>query len=427
MDLAVDKPGRAASLFRSQAVEAAGRRWHGQVLLVRPLSFSVWVAAAVLILAALTWFSVWATYSRRVAVVGRVQAQSGVATVMSTAAGTVAELLVEEGQEVRKGDRLLTIDAGLSNRAGPLGEQLERQIKRQIELEWAGLKQREAVLDVERRSIELAIEQLDARRATLAPQLELYDENVEILESDVDNAASLLEHDLVVRSVYSDKLSGLMRARTSQLSARSELEQLGYERRAFAQKLEKIRLDRERERRSTELYVSKLEQELLLRDAAGSYTSLAPREGVVSTLLVKPAEFVGPGQELLSIVSESSRWEAVVYVPSRAIGEVAVGQHVYLKYDAFPYQKYGAARGTVASISRTILSGRSLPEQFPGLEPSYRVIVSLAHPSVQSAGASHPLQSGMTLSAEVVVETRSLAGWLLGPLRDIELARGGAA
>lgn len=427
MDLAVDKPRRAAALFRSEAVEAAGRRWHGQVLLVRPLSFSVYVAAALLILAALLWFSVWATYSRRVAVVGRVQAQSGVSTVVSTAAGTVAELLVEEGQGVRKGDRLLAIDAGRSNRVGPVGEQLERRIKRQIELEWAGMKQRQAVLDVERRSTELAIEQLNARRATLVPQLELYEENVRILASDVESTASLLEHDLVVRSVYSEQLSELMRARTTQLGARSELEQLGFERRALAQKLEKIRLDRERERRSAEIYVSKLEQELLMRDAAVSYTSIAPREGVVSTLLVKPAEFVAPGQELLSIVSESSRWEAVVYVPGRAIGEVVVGQHVYLKYDAFPYQKYGVARGTVASISRTILSGRSLPEQFPGLEPSYRVIVSLARQSVQLAGASHPLQSGMTISAEVVVETRSLAGWLLGPLRDIELARGGAA
>jgi membrane fusion protein len=86
-------------------------------------------------------------------------------------------------------------------------------------------------------------------------------------------------------------------------------------------------------------------------------------------------------------------------------------------YQAFPFQKFGVGRGRVLSVSRTVLA----PEEvaMPGLnltEPVFRVRVALERMDIEAYGQSIPLQAGMTLSADIVVERRNLLEWLFDPL-----------
>ncbi|MFN3275997.1 MAG: hypothetical protein ACK41U_15155 [Paracoccus sp. (in: a-proteobacteria)] len=55
----------------------------------------------------------------------------------------------------------------------------------------------------------------------------------------------------------------------------------------------------------------------------------------------------------------------------------------------------------------------------PGLEvtePVFRVKVALARDSVTAYGQQMPVQPGMLLSANIVIDRRSLPEWLLDPL-----------
>ena len=88
-----------------------------------------------------------------------------------------------------------------------------------------------------------------------------------------------------------------------------------------------------------------------------------------------------------------------------------------LKYEAFPFQRYGAQDGVVTEVSRTVLS----PEEtgIPGIrlaEPVFRVRGRLAAQRLDAYGASVPLRAGMLLSADIVVDRRTLLEWLLDPL-----------
>ena len=69
------------------------------------------------------------------------------------------------------------------------------------------------------------------------------------------------------------------------------------------------------------------------------------------------------------------------------------------------------------SVSRTVLAPAEVA--IPGLqlqEPVFRVRVKLSSDQVAAYGRPMPLQPGMLLTADVVIDRRSLLEWLLDPL-----------
>jgi membrane fusion protein len=60
----------------------------------------------------------------------------------------------------------------------------------------------------------------------------------------------------------------------------------------------------------------------------------------------------------------------------------------------------------------------SLPVVFQ--EPVYKVVVKLEHQGAAAYGATVPLQSGMLLEADIMVDKRTLFEWLFEPIYSIK-------
>ena len=88
---------------------------------------------------------------------------------------------------------------------------------------------------------------------------------------------------------------------------------------------------------------------------------------------------------------------------------------VNIRFDAFPYQKFGMQRARVLEISRSVLAPREAGDP-RGSEPVYRVRAAIEKQSVEAFGQQVFLKPGMQFSADVVLERRSLLEWLLEPL-----------
>ena len=71
----------------------------------------------------------------------------------------------------------------------------------------------------------------------------------------------------------------------------------------------------------------------------------------------------------------------------------------------------------MTSISRTVLAPRDAPEALGLAEPSFRVRAKLEEEFVQAYGEAMPLQAGMTLRADLILEDRTLWQVLTNPLR----------
>jgi membrane fusion protein len=125
----------------------------------------------------------------------------------------------------------------------------------------------------------------------------------------------------------------------------------------------------------------------------------------------------------MSIVPADASLEAHLYAPSRAIGFLQPGQPVYLRYQAFPYQKFGHHEGIIDSVSRAPFNGAELTSRpaasTQANEPVYRVVVRLKKHAVTVNGQELALQPGMQLDADVALERRRLIEWMLEPVYKI--------
>jgi membrane fusion protein len=176
--------------------------------------------------------------------------------------------------------------------------------------------------------------------------------------------------------------------------------------------------------------LAQLDAQLAESEAERGTVLRAPRAGIVSTLLMKTGQHVASGQPLLSILPAGSELEAQLLVPSSAIGFVAQGDRVVLRYQAYPYQKFGQQYGKVVQVSRSALS----PAETASLlgqniaTPLYRVLVALDRQTIDAYGKAEALKPGMALNADILLDRRSLWQWVFEPLYGLrqQLAANGA-
>jgi membrane fusion protein len=139
-------------------------------------------------------------------------------------------------------------------------------------------------------------------------------------------------------------------------------------------------------------------------------------DGQVTGVLADVGQQVSPTTPLLSILPAGAAFEAQLYVPTRAVGFLQIGGPVMLRYQAFPYQKFGQYRGHVRSISKTTFTPAELQLVGDAKEQFYRVHVQLDEQRVTAYGEPMRLHDGMQLEADLHVDTRKLYEWILEPL-----------
>jgi membrane fusion protein len=371
-----------------------------------------WRALALLAggaVAPLLLFGLVADFDRVATVRGVVSPASGVSRLVAPQAGIVTAVLVRQGAELRRGEPMLRIastallPSGTAASAARLAAYRRQQ---QIAREGLSVEARRAGAERTRLSEQMA--QLAALQRSLAAQVGLQQERIASNELRLRNLAPLRERGYVSVIAYQQQQETV-------LTLRQQLAELEQRRAAAAYEQGQLRL------RTTELEAESRRATLetadglaaLERGAADAQTDAeillaAPVAGRVAALHVLPGGSVAAAEELATMV-QSDALEVILLVPSSAIGPLRPGQAVVLRYDAFPYQRYGVGRGTVKEIAATVSPGTG----GDAVPPAYRVRVALAR-----NGAPFALRPEMTLSASIVIERRSLIDWLLAPLRE---------
>ena len=138
----------------------------------------------------------------------------------------------------------------------------------------------------------------------------------------------------------------------------------------------------------------------------------APCAGTIVKLVVKIPGSVIRGSDILAeIACRDAFLMAELMVPQRGLTLLRAGQPVKLRYDAFPYQRYGVRYGTMQWISP---AGSG-----PGIGASFRALADLDDQTLHIGGRPRTVLPGMGGQASIVVGRRSLAGYAIEPLRQM--------
>lgn len=148
----------------------------------------------------------------------------------------------------------------------------------------------------------------------------------------------------------------------------------------------------------------------------------APQDGVIKDLATHTSgTVVQPGTVLASLVPREEKLKAEVWVSNEDIGFVRPGQTVKLKFAPYPFQKYGMGHGTVEHVSADAQSEEEARDKgltAGGQRPlRYKALVTLTGNALEMDGVKYPLSVGMQTTAEILLGDRTVAEYLLSPVK----------
>jgi membrane fusion protein len=408
------------TLFRQQAVDHQRLRIWGEAPLALPGSYALMTSFVAVSVVAASLFVSTQTYARKEHAAGFLLPVAGMARIVPPRGGTITAVAVTEGQHVERDALLLTVTDAVTSEHGEnidaakldeLHRQLDR-LKDQIALEHD-----KAAIEAQR--LQAQIDGGNQQIAELQRQLAIEVERIEIARQQVSSAVELTSKG------YLSKVE-LRRRQDAYLGERESHSVLVRDQAARQAELTGLedalrQLPMATAERVAQLEASIAEVDTRLKEIEGQrgYQLRAPVAGRVSALQASIGKTADPKIPVLSIVPDDDFLEAELLVPARAIGFVTPGQTVQISYDTFPFEQFGFARGTVRSVSHTLLKPEEIVGPVQPRDPSYPVYVTLERQTISAYRTELPLEPDLQLRAEIVSERRGLLAWILDPVLSV--------
>ena len=327
--------------------------------------------------------------------------------------GTVTEVRITDAQTVEAGETLFVIGSeevgdrtaereglGTSLSGGPQRLRNERQKyenQRQAdEQDAARIQQRIVALESQ---VQLTERQAVLAREVAARQQRSYEEG---LISWLEASRPKLEADRLTAEAEQVR-SNVAEARASAAQLRFEM---ASRRAAFDEVTRSVEEELSRARTRTGL----LDREQTR--VGNTLTVTSPCAGTVVRLLVKtPGTAVSAFDVLGELACRDERMQAELQVPQQGMALINIGQPVKLRYDAFPYQRYGVRYGTVRWVSPAASQASS--------GGTFRALADLDEQTLRIAAQDRQTLPGMGGEASIIIGRRSLLSYAIDPFRQI--------
>jgi membrane fusion protein, hemolysin D len=361
--------------------------------------------------------------------------------------GELVNLYVAEGQPVAKGDVLARLNARGAVEAA--GNALQAQLKLEnAEREWRQFPEKKALLEQKAATLRQAMEleeRQHQKRMALGTNKLVEEQRAQLAEARASVEQTKLEMEKYERVYASAAGSGvtllqvetkrndyrLAQSKLSELNARQAqtLEQAEAQLESSGEQLKKLKLDYEtatnelataEEKLRLQLDTARVEADAAARirfeniDKENYLLIVAPVSGVVTDLTsTQPGDKIQANTPLGGIAPSNSRSVVKVEIAENDRAFLREGLPVKLKFNAFPYQRYGVIRGTLEYVSPATKPASQTKQ------PVYEARVSLERDYYKVAETRYPLRYGMTAAVEIVVRERRLIDLALDPFRQI--------
>ncbi|MDE5452789.1 HlyD family type I secretion periplasmic adaptor subunit [Bradyrhizobium sp. CSA112] len=397
-----------------------------------------------LIIAAVTWATV-SQVDMIVTAQGKLVTMRPNLVVQPLETSVIRDIHVKAGDRVNRGDLLATLDPTFSqadhdqlrNRVAVLDASIAR-----LKAELAGADyvvadfgDADSVLQhkmfLQRKSArEAQMQNFDAQIASARANLKTAQNEEAVLVQRLDNMRSIES----MRSTLMDKEVGsklnFLLSRDARLDVESNLARVRGNIADYTHRVDKARADQkvfaEDFRRTA---YQDLVEALTKRDSASEELKKvelrrqlivlrAPADAIVLEIASRTiGSVVREAETLFVLVPRDVSLQAEVNVEGRDVGQISIGQPVRIKFEPFPFQKFGTGTGTVRVISQDSFAPDPKAEAARRMTvPYYRVLIDLSDVRLRVPSARTHLMPGMAVTAEMKVGQRSVISYFLYPL-----------
>lgn len=421
----VISPATPSPLFRPEVVRAHSASPLGTILLGRPISLTVFAIGGIVVISALLGLLCFGVYTKRAHVTGYLVPDIGLVKVYAPQSAQISQMLVVDGQTVKRGDTLYVLIAPRDSSAGAVDANvLSRLAARKASLEAESAQQRD-LTEVNRKSLEQRAAQMQGELNQLAQEIELQKRRMEHAEATANRFQSLQRAGAVAVIQAQEKMDEWLDLKARSIAAERSHSQLLRDREAIKEQLQSLPLTANNQLARIQRDIAEIEQDIEEAVARHDMVVRAPVDGVATTVLARPGQWIRNTTPLLSIVPTGSTLEAHLFSPSRSVGFIHAGQKVLLRYQSYPYQKFGQYEGTVISVSRSALKQEDLSSPLleatdGSKESQYLITVKLGSQYITAYGKNEPLQPDMLVDADILQDRRRLIEWVLEPIYSVK-------
>jgi len=325
------------------------------------------------------------------------EAADGTDPIQAPLAGEVDAVRVSEGQPVQAGQELFTLR---SDEIRNWQEQFSRSREDQRALADRGTTLEEthkAELAITDAEIEQADREVKFREKYLTTSRDFLRRERELAEGGFVSQVDLLRYELDTAGAEKDLVVG-----------EKAKQQLTLERQKLTTARVRQRTDERAEGQRLVLRITTLESELA--NCTGAVKSVrAPYDAVVLSLRQRNAgSVVAAGAELCQLARTASPPVARLSLPESSLHRLRSGQPLRLRYDAFPYQRYGSVPATLEWLSPAAVPGPNGAT----FQAKCRFLPARADSWIQP-------KVGMRGEARIVVGRRTVLQQILEPLHRL--------
>jgi len=411
-------------IFRQEVLDAVSAPFHGPIILARPVSSWVLAGAATLIVSSVLIYLSLGSYTKRVSTVGMLAPAHGFIRIVPPLNGVVTDRRVEEGQHVRQGQVLFTISDERRQLTGSEVKKVsdlraETQQQRRETL----LKAKALAEQVQYQAMRAARERLSSLRQDIRRNKQegaLLAQRKDEAQRVLDRYRSLAQSGYIAELGLQEKKDQVALLEGQLLELLRQGEESLRQVTGVEDELRQIPLRAQIRHAELDRDLAALSQEVVDAEMRDNYVVTAPADGVVTGITVELGQAVS-GQAIALLLPSTGGVVAHLFPTSRAIGFIQPGQKVWIRLQAYPYQKFGQYPGTVIDVTRSSLPPDSFfKPPLPELqEYVYRVTVRLEKQVVSLKERDIPLLPGMVLEADIEQDRRRLIQWVLEPLQVV--------
>jgi hemolysin D len=428
---------QAVTEFQSDAIEVENRT---PPFIARATLYCILALIAV----AVTWASV-SQVDMIVTAPGKLITTRPNLVVQPLETSVIREIHVKVGDRVNKGDLLATLDPTFSqadldqlrNRVAAFDAAINR-LRAELDGVDFAASDNAGADDILQRKVFLQ------RKSSYAAQIQNYDAQIASAQANLktahDEEAVLIQRLETMKSIevmrgtlaereVGSKLN-LLLSRDARLEVESNLARVRGNIADSAHRVDKSRADQKvfaEDFRKTAY--QDLVETLAKRDSAAEdlkkvelrrqmIVLRAPADAVVLEIGSRTTgSVVKEAETLFALVPSDVPLQAEVNIEGRDIGRVSAGLPVRIKFEAFPFQKYGTGTGVVRVVSQDSFSPDPKAEGAGHSKaPYYRVLVDLLDTNLRLPQERVQLIPGMAVTAELKVGRHSVMSYFLYPL-----------
>lgn len=421
-------------LFRPEVLEAKRDTWLGKVQDIQPIPIKIISIASLIFTILVIFYIYYGGYTRRTHAIGSMMPVTGLVTVGSRTSGIIIEQEVNEGQFVKKGQKLFTISLENNSINGPTQKQINAILKKQKQLLIDQYNLRKDNAPIEKENLVSTLTNLYKQHEKVTNQINQDNIIIPKIQASLMMVEKAKKMALATNIEYQNQLytyAQILGSHSQFLQNQTTVDG------QILENVSKLRLfdsTLKHDLYDLQQKINETEQKIILGEKDQTIVVTAPTSGTVSALRGYIGQQVSPDSALLSILPEGQQLEAELYVPSSAVGLLKKNDTVVLSYSAFPYQKFGLYKGIVSEITYTPITSETtgkedsqrLKTEYSAANASadqtlYRVRVKPDQQYINGYNQQkYFLQPGMRVEADIAIDYRRLYQWMLNPFIKVK-------